>query len=133
MSGSFLDTNVILYSASRDPVKAQRARDVVAAGGTVSVQVLNETINAARRKMQLPWPEIRSILADIRSLLDVRPLTINTHEVGLELAARHNITIYDSMSVAAALEAECDVLWSEDMQHGMVFAGRLRVANPFAA
>jgi predicted nucleic acid-binding protein len=53
--------------------------------------------------------------------------------MGLDLSIQHNLSIYDSMIVAAALEADCDVLWSEDMQHGMIFAGRLRVANPFAA
>jgi predicted nucleic acid-binding protein len=133
MSGSFLDTNIILYSASNDPAKAQRARDVIAAGGMINIQVLNETVSVARRKMRMPWSEIRDILTSVRSLLDVRPLTITTHEMGLDLSIQHNLSIYDSMIVAAALEADCDVLWSEDMQHGMIFAGRLRVANPFAA
>ena len=133
MSGSFLDTNIILYSASNDPAKAQRARDVIAAGGMINIQVLNETVSVARRKMRMPWSEIRDILTSVRSLLDVRPLTITTHEMGLDLSIQHNLSIYDSMIVAAALEADCDVLWSEDKQHGMIFAGRLRVANPFAA
>ena len=133
MSGSFLDTNIILYSASNDPAKAQRARDVIAAGGMINIQVLNETVSVARRKMRMPWSEIRDILTSVRSLLDVRPLTITTHAMGLDLSIQHNLSIYDSMIVAAALEADCDVLWSEDMQHGMIFAGRLRVANPFAA
>jgi len=56
---------------------------------------------------------------------------IGTHEIGLALAERYKLSIYDAMIAAAALQANCDTLWSEDMQHRMMFEGRLRVINPF--
>ncbi len=131
MPGSFFDTNVLVYLASRDQAKADRAEAVVAIGGAISVQVLNELVAVARRKMQLTWKDTWAFLSLLRGLLTVHPVTIETHETGLRLAERHNLSIYDAMIAAAALHADCDTLWSEDMQHGMVINGRLRVLNPF--
>jgi predicted nucleic acid-binding protein len=133
MPGSFFDTNVLLYVASGDPVKADRAEKLIAAGGTISVQVLNEIANVARRKMGLSWPETRAFLSMIRGLLPAQPLTIDIHETGLALAERYGLPTYDAMIAAAALHAECDTLWSEDMQDGIVLDRRLRIVDPFRA
>ena len=132
MSGSFLDTNVLLYLVSADTAKADRAEALVALGGTISVQVLNELAHVARRKMAFDWPETRDLLEALSALLDVVPLSVETHETGLTLAARHGFSIWDAMIVAAALLAGCDRLWSEDMHDGLVIDGRLTIANPFA-
>jgi predicted nucleic acid-binding protein len=131
MPGSFFDTNVLVYLASSDPAKANRAETIVSDGGTVSVQVLNELANVARRKMRLSWHDTRTFLSTIRGLLLVTPITVEIHENGLALAERYSLSIYDAMIVAAALHADCGVLWSEDMQDGMEIEKRLRVVNPF--
>lgn len=131
MPGSFIDTNVIVYLASGDLAKAQRAEEVILAGGTISVQVLNEIANVARRKMQLSWNETHAFLSSIRYLLSVVPVTVETHETGIRLAERYSVSVYDAMILASALLAGCEALWSEDMQHGAVIEGRLRVVNPF--
>jgi predicted nucleic acid-binding protein len=81
--------------------------------------------------MRLSWPETRSFVSAIRGLLTVQPLTVETHEDGLRIAERYGLSIYDAMIVAAASRASCDTLWSEDMQHGMVFSGPMRIVNPF--
>ena len=133
MPGSFFDTNVLLYVASGDPVKADRAEKLIAAGGVISVQVLNEITNVARRKMGFSWTETRAFLSMIRGLLPVRPLTIDTHETGLALAERYGLSTWDAMIAASALHADCDTLWSEDMQHGVALDDRLRIVNPFRA
>jgi len=65
--------------------------------------------------------------------LPVRPLTIDVHETGVSLAERYGLSIYDAMIAASALHADCDTLWSEDMQDGSVLDDRLRVVNPFRA
>ena len=131
MPGSFFDTNVLVYIASSDPVKADRAEAIIGDGGVISVQVLNELTNVARRKMQLAWPDTRRFLSALRSLLTVHPITLEIHEAGLALAERYTLSTYDAMMVASALHADCDTLWSEDMQHGMAFDGGLRIVNPF--
>jgi predicted nucleic acid-binding protein len=131
MPGSFFDTNVLIYVASGDPAKADRAEQLIGGGGTISVQVLNEMANVARSKMGLTWPETHALLSLVRGLLQVQANTLEVHEKGLALAERYNLSIYDAMIVAAALHADCDLLWSEDMQDGLAIEGRLRVGNPF--
>jgi predicted nucleic acid-binding protein len=133
MAGNFLDTNILIYLASGDIAKADRAEALLKAGGTISVQVLNELTNVARRKIRLSWRETHDFLTDIRGFLSVQPVTVETHEVGVEIAECYGLSIYDSMIVAAALQASCDRLWSEDMQNGMMVESRLRIVNPFLA
>jgi len=131
MSGSFFDTNVLVYLASGDPVKADRAEAIIGGGGVISVQVLNELANVARRKMRMTWPDTHAFLSILRSLLTIQPLTIETHETGLALAERYRLSTYDAMIAASALQAGCDTLWSEDMQDGLVLGDGLRIINPF--
>jgi predicted nucleic acid-binding protein len=131
MPGSFFDTNVLLYLVSTDHRKADRAEELVRGGGTISVQVLNEITKVARRKADMSWPETHGLLEAIRGLLNTEPLTLDVHDTGLALAERYNLSTYDAMIAASALEADCDLLWSEDMQHGLVLRDRLLVSNPF--
>ena len=133
MPVSFFDTNILIYLASGDASKADRAEATIAGGGSISVQVLNELANVARRKMQMSWDDAHTFLNMLRGVLTVHPITVETHEAGLRLAERYGLSIYDSTIVASALGAGCDTLWSEDMQHGMVLDGRLRIVNPFRA
>lgn len=129
--GSFIDTNVLLYVASGDRAKADRAEQLIGQGGTISVQVLNEITNVARRKMAMSWTETHAFLAMLRALLPVEPITIEIHERGLALAERYGLSTYDAMIAAAALHANCDTLWSEDMQDGLLLDDRLPIVNPF--
>jgi predicted nucleic acid-binding protein len=133
MPGSFFDTNILIHLASEDAAKADRAEAIVRKGGTISVQVLNEVADVARRKMRLTWQETRGFLSSLRELLTVHPITVDTHELGLALAERYHLGIYDALIAASALHAECDRLWSEDMQDGMTIDKRLRIVNPFRA
>ncbi|MER9679841.1 PIN domain-containing protein [Mesorhizobium sp. M0184] len=131
MPVSFFDTNVLLYIASGDTAKADRAEAVIADGGAISVQVLNELTNVARRKMQMSWDDTHALLTTLRGLLTVHPLTLETHETGLRLAERYGLSTYDAMIASAAVHAGCDTLWSEDMQHAMALDEGLRIVNPF--
>jgi len=133
MPASFFDTNVLIYLTSSDAKKADRVEALLAAGGVISVQVLNEMTNVARRKLQLSWRDTRELLSTLRGLLTIQPLTVELHDSGLRLAERYGFPVYDSMIVAAALEADCDTLWSEDMHNGLVVEKRVRVANPFVS
>ena len=116
----------------RTAAEAQAER-VVAAGGAISVQVLNELANVARRKMRLSWTDTHAFLSMVRALLQVHAMTLEIHETGLGLAERYRVSTYDAMIIASALHAGCDTLWSEDMQDGMVIEESLRIANPFIA
>jgi predicted nucleic acid-binding protein len=126
----FLDTNILIYAFSDDEAKARTSTALLENGGIISVQVLNEFASASRGKHKQPWPQVQSALTTIRSLVSVVPLTTDTHVFGLYVAERYQLSVYDSMIVAAALLAGCTTLYSEDMHHGLVIDG-LKIVNPF--
>lgn len=129
----FFDTNVVLYLLSADAAKADRAEELLAIGGTISVQVLNEFVAVASRKLRMPWIEIREVLAQIRAVCAVESMTIETHEQALRIAERYGVSIYDALIVSAALLANCKTLHSEDMQDGQVIERQLTIRNSFAS
>jgi predicted nucleic acid-binding protein len=128
----FFDTHVLVYVVGQSDERTALAEALLAAGGVVSVQILNEWAAVARKKMGLTWEEIEEALAAIRVLCpSLVPITIETHEAGLRIAAQYQFHIYDALVAAAALEAECTTLYSEDLQDGQVIDGRLTIRNPF--
>jgi predicted nucleic acid-binding protein len=127
----FLDTNVLLYLLSSDQAKANRAEQLLAAGGVISVQVLNEFAHVASRKLGMTWPEIREVLGTVRAVCPVEPLTLDTHERGLAVAERYGFTIYDGLILAAASLAGRKTLHTEDLQDGQTI-GEVTIGNPFA-
>lgn len=127
----FFDTNVLLYLLSADNSKADRAEAIIAAGGVISVQVLNEFASVASRKLKMTYAEIRDALQVARVICSIQAITIDTHDLGLDIAERFGYSLYDSMIVSAALQAGCTLLYSEDMQHGQKIEGRLLISNPF--
>jgi predicted nucleic acid-binding protein len=131
-ANSFLDTNVLIYAFSDDRAKAERAAEALAAGGSVSVQVLNEFVNACRKKLKLDWKEIEERLEVVRALVsEVVPLSIETHEKAVELARDYGFSFYDALIVAAAIQLNCAELLTEDMQDGCIVMN-LTLRNPFA-
>ena len=135
MSGgeAFFDTNAVLYLLSADTAKADRAEQLLAIGGTISVQVLNEFVAVTSRKHRMAWIEIREVLAQIRAVCVVQPLTIDMHERALQIAERDGFSIYDALIVSAALLAGCKTLYSEDLQDGQIIERQLTIRNPFTS
>jgi predicted nucleic acid-binding protein len=127
---AFFDTNILVYAATSDPKKRQAA-DCLRRRGIASVQVFNEFVHVARRKLGHDWPQIEFALGLFRdSLDDVVPVTMNTHAAAVLLAREHGLSFYDALIVAAAIEAGCDTLYTEDLQHGRAF-GDVAIVNPF--
>lgn len=131
MSACFFDTNLVLYLLSADERKADRAEMLLAKGGTISVQVLNEAASVCLRKLKMPWPEVVEFLEGVKACCEVIPLTLAIHEQALALASRHQLSFYDALICAAALEAKANTLFTEDMHHGLVL-GDLHLENPFS-
>ena len=126
----FFDTNVLLYAVRPADPRAERVRLLLADGGIISVQALNEFTNVARRKLGQPWGEINEKLGAVRALCEIKPLTVATHERALALAERYGYQIYDALQLASALENGCSILYTEDLQHGQQIEG-LTIRNPF--
>jgi predicted nucleic acid-binding protein len=129
---AFFDTNVLVYVVAQKDERTPKADALIAKGGVISVQVLNELASVSRRKLGMSWEEIGDALAAIRVLCPIpTPLTIDTHDAGVRIAAKYGFQFYDALIAAAALEAECTTLYSEDFQDGQLIEGRLTVRNPF--
>jgi predicted nucleic acid-binding protein len=129
----FLDTNIVVYAFSANDPRSEKAEALVEAGGVVSVQVLNEFVNVSRRKSRRDWDEIQKSLYVLKTLLDPPlPLTIELHEQAIEIARKYRYHFYDSLIIAAALRANCPLLYSEDLQHGQKI-DRLSIRNPFVS
>ena len=128
---AFFDTNILIYAFSAGDGRQKTALDLLLAGGTVSVQTLNEFANVVRGKMKVPWREALVWLDTVGKLCDPAiPVTVSVHHRGLQIAEATGYHICDSLMLAAAMEADCTVFYSEDLQDGQVIED-LTVRNPF--
>jgi predicted nucleic acid-binding protein len=129
---AFFDTNMLLYAAHPSDPKRDIVRSLLFnATGVISVQVLNEFVHVARRKLKQDWDKIEKMLADFAAFF-VQPIavTFDTHLLAVRIAKRYGYSIYDALIIAAATEASCSVLYSEDMQNGQRI-GSVTIRNPF--
>jgi predicted nucleic acid-binding protein len=127
----FLDTNVLIYAFASSDVREARAKAVVANGGRISVQVVNEFIDVSRRKRGWSWDRVEQTLEVVHGLVG-RPLSLTdeTYRLAIRIARDHGFRIYDSLIISAAKLAGCTVVMSEDMQARQVVEG-VEIRNPF--
>lgn len=134
----FLDTNILVYTFdSREPKKQARAQDLVSQAltgrrGVISHQVVQEFLNVATQKFIEPLGESDALLYLSRvlgPLCEVLP-TLDLYRRALGLASRWKYSFYDSLIIASALQSECKLLYSEDLQHGQKIEG-VTLVNPF--
>ena len=130
----FFDTNLLLYTIGQQDARTPTAEALLEQGGVISVQVLNELASVTHRKLRMSWPEVTDALEAIRILCpSPMSITAEMHDAAVHLAAQYGFHIHDALIVAAALEADCTTLYSEDLQSGQVIDGRLAIHNPFIA
>ena len=128
---AFLDTNVLIYAFTQD-ARADAAEALLAQGCDISVQVLNEFANVARRKLDFDWAQLGEALEAIASLCNaVHPLDLATHKEAMRLAECYGFWVFDALIVASALRAGCSLIYSEDMHDGLIVDGGLTIINPF--
>jgi predicted nucleic acid-binding protein len=129
---AFLDTNVLIYSLAENDPRSAKAEELLETGGIISIQILNEFTSVARSKLSLSWEEIQEAI-DAFLLLCPSPLpiTLELHEAARTIAEKHGYGIYDALVIAAALEANCSILYSEDLQDGQRINDHLSIRNPF--
>ena len=133
---NFLDTNVLVYTFDEtDPGKRRQAETLVneslaSGSGCVSFQVVQETLNVLIRRLGFVTEDARRVLQQVLiPLWQVNP-TAALYQDAISLQGRYGFSFYDSLVVAAALEAGCTRLYSEDLQHGQQIQ-RLTILNPF--
>ncbi|MGB3619492.1 MAG: PIN domain-containing protein [Catalinimonas sp.] len=130
---SFVDTNVWVYAYSADDLTKQRRAQAVcnAPNAMISTQVIHELINTFRRKFHLDWTDLDRLYVEVSRNFPVHVNDTTTVRAALKLAERWGFSWFDALIVAAALEANADTLYSEDLQHGQVINEALTIRNPF--
>ena len=116
----------------KNDARASKAEALLASGGMIGIQCLNEFASVARRKLGMPWKEVKEFLDLICVLCpDPVPISLDTHTRALAIAEKYGYSIYDALIASAALEAGCKTLYSEDLQDGQVINRQLTIRNPF--
>ncbi len=127
----FFDTNTLLYLLSSDNNKADWISQNLQQSNVISVQVLNEFTSASLRKIKISNTELDEFLDLFKSTFSVRAIDVETFDTGLMVSRRYGYQHYDAMIIASALQAGCERLYSEDMQHRQIIDKRLQIVNPF--
>lgn len=97
----------------------------------LSTQVVNEFVWVMNKKFNVPMDSLRHIVKNLFSLYHVGVITGATIAKALDMSLQLKFPYWDSLIVASALEAGCEILYTEDLQHGQVIENRLTVKNPF--
>lgn len=128
---TFIDTNIVIYALGQSSTKAHLAAPLFVGSPYISTQVLSETANVASKRLALSVSDTRKLITYLEAMCQVEIISLATIHIARDIRERYSFSWYDSLIVAAALEAGCDTLYSEDLQNGQEIEGRLRIVNPF--
>lgn len=137
----FLDTNIFVYGLlSSEPLKKQRALQLIEAAlgshqGCISYQVMQEFANVSTRKFaqRFTGEQCSQFIDAAMHPLNRVASSTGLINAALELQGQTTYSFYDCLIIASALQAGCDTLYTEDLQHNQLINGSLRVVNPFPA
>jgi predicted nucleic acid-binding protein len=132
MSNIALDTNIVIYGHGFDgDDKMVIAERFFGENPVVSAQVISEYLNVMKRISQKSKCELIEMCAKWMETCRIQPITHSTIYRARHLIGRYDFQMFDGIIVASALEAGCDILYSADMQDGLVVEKTLTVVNPF--
>lgn len=122
---------ILLFTVSAK-TSISRALAILANHPVMSVRVMNETANIMKRKLGFDITAIRTVINRISQECSVlHPINLSTLNDAFDIAERYGFPHYDSLIIAAALQADCTTLYSEDIQHGQIIEERMIILNPF--
>lgn len=129
----FLDTNILVYSYSSNELEKRTiARNLILNNVSfISTQVLQELSNTITKKLAFSFFDAIKVIEEMTKNNNVHINTQITIIKACEIAERYQFSFYDSIIVAAALESNCKILYSEDMQHNQIINNTLTIINPF--
>jgi predicted nucleic acid-binding protein len=129
----FIDTNIfIYYQRSDNPQKQSIAKNLLESNNcAASTQVLSEISNVLTKKYPTLEKEIELFLHDITEFCEVVTISKSLIFRALKLHFKYKFSFFDSLIIASALEANSNILYSEDMQHGQLIENTLEIVNPF--
>ncbi len=127
----FIDTNILLYLYDRDGKKKSQAKEILKNNHYISIQVLNEFTNISIKRFKLDINELDNNLQKIIEKTTLFSFDEQTIRFAIKIQNRYNFQYYDSLIIATALENNCNILYSEDMQHNQIIFEKLTIINPF--
>jgi predicted nucleic acid-binding protein len=133
LTNIFLDSNILIYLIDNHLGKRDAAEMLMAEIPYVNAQVLVEVGNVCKRKLSYSKHEVCELWYHLMSQCRIADITEGTIAEAVYLTGRYDFQLFDAIIVSGALEAECDILYSEDMQHNLRVEGRLTIVNPFLA
>ena len=132
MSKIALDTNILIYSHDKNDVRKQDiSRTLLDLSPVVSTQTVSEYVNVIRRKITIPKDELIDLCIGNLDGCIIHPVDISTLKIAGHIIQRYDLQIFDSIIIASAVEGNCEILYSEDMHHGLEIDGGLKILNPF--
>jgi len=126
-----LDTNILIHLEGNDISKRNVAEILLSYDPVIPSQVISEFINVVRRLRKVPKQQLITEASALFRHCTIAPLTQSTLDLAKNLIDRYDFQIFDSIIVASALEANCGILYSEDMQHNMIVYKKLKIINPY--
>ena len=135
----FFDTNIIVYMFDKsEKEKHEVAKDLLSKQAKkssfyISAQVINEFVNITTRKIKNPvsFEKQKDILSFLNSIFIISPLTMHTSQTAINIKLKYKYSYWDSLILTSALENQCSIIYSEDMQDNQLIDGNLQIVNPF--
>ncbi|MDR1610096.1 MAG: PIN domain-containing protein [Candidatus Symbiothrix sp.] len=129
-----VDTNILLYAHYADePVKTKIALEIIDSMPLISSQVISEYMNVLKRQFKLSKEAVIEICIVNFNGSPFHSTTFETIKLAKTLIDKYDFQLFDSVVVASALESNCSILYSEDMQNGIIIEKQLKIINPFLA
>ncbi len=129
----FLDSNILVYTYSNnEPEKQIISRKLVFENQTfISTQVLQELVNVITKKFKISYDVAITAVQECNQNSNLYINTENAIIKACTIASRYGFSFYDSLIVASAIESNCSILYSEDLQDGQVIEDKITIINPF--
>jgi len=131
----FLDSNILVYAFDKSNIKKHNiSKAIINNGGFyISVQVVNEFINVVTSKIEttISYEKVLSIVDLFPTFLTIRSLSFENSISAIKLKNKYKYSYFDSLIIASALDNDCEILYSEDMQHNQIIEDKLKIINPF--
>lgn len=131
---SFIDTNVLIYAfSSSDTEKRRKALELFLKESipSISIQVLNEFCNIQRKKFKISFTDIKTNLGLLLEKTNLYSNSYKDVKIACDISAKYHYSYYDSLIISSAINNDCKILYSEDMQNNQVIENTLTIINPF--
>jgi predicted nucleic acid-binding protein len=126
-----LDTNILIYLEGNDAAKRNVSEELLSSAPVIPSQVVTEFLNVTRRLRNISKLQAMKEAAALFADCKIAPIQNSTIDLAIKLIQKYDFQLFDSLIVALALEADCDILYTEDMKHGLLVNKKLQIINPF--